>query len=59
MLQSKPDALLIGLPPEFHGSTNDPQANIELECAEVRALLSQLKQAAASSVLKHSSRQAS
>ena len=33
--QDKPDALLIGLPPEFHGSVQDPNANIELECAEV------------------------
>ena len=35
-MQHKPDALLIGLPPEFHGSVDDPQANIEIECAEVR-----------------------
>ena len=41
-LQDKPDCLIIGLPPEFHGSVNDPAANIELECAEVRPSLASI-----------------
>lgn len=36
MLQSKnkPDAVFIGLPPEFHGSIDDSSANIEIKLAE-------------------------
>lgn len=33
--QSKPDAVFIGLPPEHHGSIDDPKRSIELELAEV------------------------
>ena len=35
-MQSKPDCLIIGLPPECHGSVDDHEARIELECAEVK-----------------------
>ncbi len=34
-LQNKPDAVFIGLPPEYHGSIDDPKASVELELAEV------------------------
>ena len=34
-VQNKPDAVFIGLPPEFHGSIDDSSANIEIKLAEV------------------------
>ena len=34
--QDKPDAIFIGLPPQCHGSIDDPECSVELELAEVR-----------------------
>lgn len=33
--QERPDALFIGLPPSYHGSIDDPKADIELQLAKV------------------------
>ena len=35
LLQERPDALFIGLPPSYHGSIDDPKADIELQLARV------------------------
>ena len=34
-LQERPDALFIGLPPSYHGSIDNPKADIELQLAKV------------------------
>lgn len=34
--QERPDALFIGLPPSYHGSIDDPKADIELQLAKAR-----------------------
>ena len=34
-MQDTPDALFIGLPPNYHGSLDDPKADIELQLAKV------------------------
>ena len=34
-LQEKPDAALVGVPPMYHGSIDDPKADIELQLARV------------------------
>jgi len=33
-VQERPDALFIGLPPSYHGSIDDPKADIELQLAK-------------------------
>ena len=34
-MQEKPDAVYIGVPPLYHGSMNDPKADLELQLSRV------------------------